>query len=261
MAKTKRLKTVKAGRLVFAVCYTQVRASDTPKARAAKTRCSSMARQKINFKYAWQKLWLLLAANFCRGDLWVTVGYDNEHLPQNRKAAKKEMAAFWKRMRDSRNKTNSILKYVYCTHEIQDDGSRRLHHHFIVNSTGSNDFEQIRAMWTGGSNIEIRKIGDSEKYPYDDFMELAKYMLHERNPELAGHATGDRGFSGSRNLVKPETTSQLIEDDTTVGVPPDAYVIERESTTNEHGSFDYILYLLPERPQKPKKVDLFSVSG
>ena len=252
-----------AGRLVFAVCYTQVRSNDSPKARAAKTKCSTLARQKINFRYAWQKLWLLLAANFHRGDLWVTLGYDDEHLPPNRKEAKKEMAAFWKRMRTARKGRGAPdMKYVYCTHEIQDDGSRRLHHHFVVSGTGSGDFDEIRAMWTGGSNIEIRVIGDSEKYPYDDFMELAKYMLHERNPELAGHATGDRGYSGSRNLVKPEVDSHMVDDSTSVGVPPEAYVIERDSQVNEHGSFDYIFYLLPEKPPaKLKKAPLFSVSG
>lgn len=70
MSKTKRLKTVTAGRLVFAVCYTQARPNDGPKARAAKSKCSSLARQKLNFRYAWQDLWLLLATNFHRGDLF-----------------------------------------------------------------------------------------------------------------------------------------------------------------------------------------------
>jgi len=273
MAKTKRLKTVTAGRLVFAVCYTQARPCDSPTARAAKSKCSSLARQKLNFRFAWQKLWLVLAANFRRGgaygsagnrhDLWVTLGYDDGHLPPNRRAAKDEIKKFWKRMREARRRQGDELKYVYCTHEIQDDGSRRLHHHFIV-SAGSarQDFELIRALWTGGSNIEIRAIGDSDKYPYDDFMELAKYMMHERNPEQSGHATGDRGYSGSRNLVKPQADSRMVDDGESVGVPPGAYVIERENKVNEFGSFDYIFYLLPERPpRKEHKVYNFSVSG
>ena len=263
MAKTKRLKTITAGRLVFAVCYTQVRSNDSSQARAAKSKCSSLARQKINFRCAWQKLWLLLAANFRRGDLWVTVGYNNEHLPPSRKAAKAEMRKFWSGMRKARRARGAPeMRYVYCTHEIQDDGSRRLHHHFVVSGTGEGDYDEIRALWTGGSNIEIRTIGDSDKYPYDDFMELAKYMLHERNPELAGHATGDRGFSGSRNLIKPDVESVMVDDKSSVGVPPGAYVIERDSHVNEHGSYDYLLYLLPERPpEKSKKASLLSVSG
>lgn len=263
MAKTKRLKTVTAGRLVFAVCYTQARPSDSQKARAAKSKCSSLARQKLNFRFAWQKLWLLLAANFHRGDLWVTLGYDDEHLPPNRKAAKKEMAAFWDKMRAARRRRGEELKYVYCTHEIQDNGSRRLHHHFIV-SAGSErqDFELIRALWTGGSNIEIRVIGDSDKYPYDDFMELAKYMMHERNPEQSGHATGDRGYSGSRNLEKPQTDSLMVDDSAGVGVPPGAYVLERDIKENEYGNYEYVFYLLPESPpRKQHKVYNFSVSG
>lgn len=263
MAKTKRLKTVTAGRLVRAACYTQARPGDSPKARAAKNKCSSLARQKINFRCSWEKLWFLLAANFHRGDLWVTLGYDDGHLPADRKAAKKEITDFWDRMRATRKRRGEALKYIYCTHEVQDDGSRRLHHHFIV-SAGSQrqDFELIRSLWRGGSNIEIRVIGDSDKYPYDDFMELAKYMLHERNPEQKGHATGDKGYVSSTNLEKPQEDSRMVDDSTSVGVPPGAYVLERESKVNEYGSFDYVFYLLPESPPRKKhKVYNFSVSG
>ena len=263
MAKTKRLKTVTAGRLVKAVCYTQVRPCDSPKARAAKSKCSSLARQKINYRCAWEKLWFIFAANFSRGDLWVTLGYDDGHLPQSRKDAKDEMTRFWRRMRTARKRRGEELKYVYCTHEIQDDGSRRLHHHFIVRaSSAKQDFELIRALWTGGSNIEIRVIGDSERYPYDDFMELAKYMMHERNPEQKDHATGDDGYICSTNLKRPQENSRMVNDSESVGVPPGAYVIERESKVNEYGSFDYIFYMLPESPpQKEHKVYNFSVSG
>lgn len=263
MAKTKRLKTMTAGRLVRAVCYTQARPNDSPKVRAAKNKCSSLARKKINYRCAWEKLWFLLAANFHRGDLWVTLSYDDEHLPSNRKAAKKAIADFWDRMRAARRRRGEELKYVYCTHEIQDDGSRRLHHHFIVNAgKARQDFELIRALWPGGSNIEIRVIGDSAKYPYDDFMELAKYMLHERNPEQKGHATGDRGFVPSTNLERPKEDSRMVDDSMGVGVPPEAYVLERESKQNQYGNFEYVFYLLPERPpRKEHKVYNISVSG
>ena len=253
MAKTKRMKTLTAGRLVIGVAYTQARGSDTPRARREKQRVSSLARQKLNFRAAWQKLWLLLCANFGRGDLWVTVTYDDEHLPTNRKEAKKRMTAFWDRMRAARKRQGAELKYIYCTQETQDDGSRRLHHHFVVNSTDDRtDFEQIRSLWTDGQNVDIRVIGQSAVYPMDDFQELARYMLHERNPEATEHATGDRGFCCSRNIVRPTEESCLVDDSVTIGVPAGAYVIERESKANEFGSFDYVCYLLPE-PQPPKK--------
>ena len=99
MAKTKRLKKQTAGRLVRAVCYTQVLSMDTPRARAEKAKCSTAARRKLNYRFAYQKLQMQLAANFTRRDLYVTLTYDDEHLPPNRKAAKKQVAAFFDRMR------------------------------------------------------------------------------------------------------------------------------------------------------------------
>ena len=56
----KRRKVIRAGRLVYAAVYSTVHPSDSPEARAAKTKCSSAARQRMNMKYAWQKLELLL---------------------------------------------------------------------------------------------------------------------------------------------------------------------------------------------------------
>ena len=183
MAKTKRLKTVRAGRLVFAACSTQARPGDSQHARAAKSKCSSLARQRLNFRYAWQKLRLLLAANFGRGDLWVTLTYDDEHLPPNRKDATRQVTAFLDRMRDARKRQGTVLKYCYSTHEIQEDGSRRLHHHMVLNASGDGkDIALIRRLWGNGSNIEVVLLGNAEMYRNDDMLELAQYMLHERNP-------------------------------------------------------------------------------
>ena len=85
MAKTKRLKKQTAGRLVRAVCYTQVLSTDAPRARAEKAKCSTAARRKLNYRFAYQKLQMQLAANFTRRDLYVTLTYDDEHLPPNRR--------------------------------------------------------------------------------------------------------------------------------------------------------------------------------
>lgn len=188
----------------------------------------------------------MIAANFQRGDLWVTVGYDDDHLPLSRKQAKAEMAAFFDKVRRQRKRNGQELKYIYTTHSLTDDGQGRFHHHFLLNSAGSGDFEMIRSLWSGGDNIEIAYIGNGERYQYDDFQEIAKYMLHERNPEVMGHAVGDKGYCCSRNLAKPEVESRLVEDDMSVGAPPGAYIIERDSKYNEFGSFEYLLYLLPE---------------
>lgn len=250
MAKSKRMKTVRAGRLVFGVCYSQALASDSPKARAEKTKCSTLARRALNFRAAWQKLRLLLCANFVRRDLWVTLSYDDAHLPDNRREAKKRMSLFMDRLREAKKKNTENFRYVYVTEELQKDGSRRLHHHMVMTAGAARrDFELIRSLWTFGDNIEIRTLGEHELYT-DDFLELAQYMCKERNPDAKVYNVGDKCWIGSRNLERPVTESELVDDNVTITAPPGARIIDRDQKQNEYGSFDYIVYLLPERPPR-----------
>lgn len=253
MAKTKRLKTLRAGRLVFGVCYSQALASDTPKARAAKTKCSSEARKRLNFRAAWQKLRLLLCCNFSRGDLFVTLSYDDAHLPKDRKAAKKVVQGFIDKMRAARRADGEDLKYVYVNEEIVDDGKgRRLHHHMILNAgSARRDYELIRSLWTAGDNIEIMRLGEHSLYS-DDFLEIAQYLCKERNPDAEVYNVGDRCWCSSRNLARPEVVSEVVEDNVTICAPPGSLILDSDHKMNEYGSFDYLVYLLPEhRPKRP----------
>ena len=254
MAKSNRLIKVTAGRLVYAVCYTQAIGGDSPKTRAAKNKCSSLARQKVNFNCAWKKCQLMMATNFSRRDLYITFGFDDNHLPPTRKDGKKIIQKFMDRMRAARRVNGEELKYMYAPHELQDDGSRRLHFHLLVNATeGQKDFELIRSLWEWGDNIEIIQVCDSEHYHNDDFLELAQYFMRERNPDAPLTAVGDKGFVGSRNLSKPTRESELVDDSLTISSPPGAIILDTDCKQNEYGSYRYISYLLPEKPKKRSK--------
>lgn len=254
MAKKKRLITITAGRLVYGVCYTQAIGSDSPREREAKLKCSSAARRKLNFTAAWKKLQLLLCANFERHDLWVTLGFDDAHLPDSRKEAKVIVQRFFDRMRSTRRADGEVLKYAYSIHELQDDGSRRIHFHMVLNATqGRKDYEMIRSLWTWGDNIEIVPISETPYYHNDDFLELAQYMMRERDPSAPLTAVGDKGFVCSRNLAKPVRTSELVDECLTLTAPPGAHTIDTDSKSNEYGRYDYIVYLLPERRRQPAR--------
>jgi hypothetical protein len=255
IAKTKRLKTVTAGRLVIGVCYTPPIISDDTRARAEKKKCSSFARQKMNFRTAWQKLRLLLCCNFGRGDLYITCGYDDDHLPPNRKTAKKHMQKFMDQLRIARRKAGEDLKYIYVTEELQEDGTRRYHHHLIINSsTEKKDFELIRSLWKYGTNIELVQLGKNQLYS-DDFLELSQYLCKERNPEQPFTTVGDKCWVPSRNLEKPIEHSELVDDNMTIVAPPNARILDTDHKQTEFGSmYDYIVYWLPERAAtKPSK--------
>lgn len=247
MAKTKRLKTVRAGRLVYTVCYTQSMLSDTKRQRQAKTQYSSEARKLLNFRTAWQKLRLLLCANFSKGDLYITLSYDDAHLPHDRKTAKKVMQLYIDRLRAARKSQGGILKYVYVTEELVNDGrDHRLHHHLIINSfSQAKDEEMVRSLWYGGQNMDVSTLGEDARYS-DDFIEIAQYFCKEKNPEAKLFYTGDRSWVGSRNLERPVETSALVDEAVTVSAPPGCKIVDRESKSNEWGNFDYLYYWLPE---------------
>lgn len=237
-----RIKTVRAGRLVCAVCYSQAIGADAPAVRAAKNKVSSAARQRLNFRAAWQKLELLLAANFEPGDCFVTLTYDDGHLPPDRDGALAFFKRYAGRLRTAYRRARRELRYVYTTEDMPDapDGQRRLHHHMVVTRM---DAETLRSLWSGG-NVHIEPLLDG---PTDSYEARARYLVKERHPGALGRRTGLRAWSGSRNLRKPEETSELVADSVTITAPPGAFVLDRRDEGNCYGSYAYIKYLLPLR--------------
>ena len=73
MAKNKMKKIIHAGALVIEAVYPRMDRRDSERARAAKRKASTEAQKRMNQIYSWQKLELMLAANFRPGDLVVTL--------------------------------------------------------------------------------------------------------------------------------------------------------------------------------------------
>ena len=244
------MKTVTAGRLVYAVCYAQAGAGDGQTERREKRKLSSAARQRLNFRAAWQKLELQLAANFDRRDLFITLTYDDEHLPADRKAAGAEMGKFLRALREQRKRTGRELRYIYNIEEMPDEpgGAGRLHHHLVINAAGD-DGETVRALW-GRGQIHAEPLLDG---PNDSYEARARYIVKERQPGQLGRKTGLRSWIPSRNLQKPVTESVLVPETVTVTAPPGAFILDRHGEQNCYGAYAYIKYLLPERPDAVRK--------
>lgn len=239
-----RTKEIRAGRLVYAVMYTQVAANDTPRARAAKQKATTAARRAINLRYSWQKLEQLIAANFDAGDLIVTLTYDDEHLPPDKDGARKCVKKFLAALRAHRKHRGLELKYIYNIENLHDEG--RYHHHMILNRT-SEDLEIIRSLWSYGENSRLDYL---DPMRYED---LARYMTKEAREE-GRNEVGTRSWSASLNLERPQTVSDTMPDNVTLAPPPGAVVLASEGPTrNEFGSFAFIKYLLPSRPASSGK--------
>lgn len=232
-----RYKRIQAGRLVREVLWTPVYPSDKPAQRAAKSRCTSAARRRVNLRCAWQKLMMSLAANFGERDLHVVLTYDDEHLPSDAAGARKIVRRFISQLRAHRAARGDELRYVYNVEGRH--GDRRLHHHMVLNAAGR-DLEAIKSLWACG-DVHIERI---DAYGY---AQLAQYLTKEARED--GAPVGARSWIPSKNLRKPESPpAEWVPEGVQLSPPANAHILEREAQENEFGRYQYVMYLLPELP-------------
>lgn len=239
MAKIK--KTVKAGPLVKVVLYTAPEPRDGPQARTEKSRATTAARKRINDKTAKGRLEMLLAANFGPRDEYVTLTYDNEHLPKNRAEAEKHLRKYIKRLREYWKKKGKKLRYVYVTEHNHGDG--RYHHHIMLSALGEDDIEILCSLWDGGRMLDVERVYEREFYQWGQYM--AK--------ETGDRPLGKRMWTGSKGLAQPIEEREYVSNDTALTAPPDCHVIETSGNTTEYGSYAYIKYkILPPKTTQRK---------
>lgn len=236
----KNLSTKQAGRLVRVVVYTVSGRTDSRPVRAARRHITSEARQKINIRTSRDKLEMVLAANFDAGDLWITLTYDDDHLPPNRNEARKWLQRFIRKLRKVRTARGRPIKYVYCTQRILDDGSHRLHHHMILNACGPEDYEDILSLWDCGQDVYIKKLEDDF-----DLCDKATYMCHEPR-DWGKPKAGEQMWTPSRGLLRPTSTTEPAPDTMTLIVPPGAVEVEHVEDRCEYGDWAYLKYWLPK---------------
>lgn len=221
----------------MAVQYTAIHTQNQTARREARQLISTPAREALNAKLSWQKLMLILAANFKSDDLVVTLTYRDADLPRTREAADKRMDYFIRLLRAERKPQALDLLYVRVTEGYHSDG--RLHHHFIVNATGE-DFKVIRDLWKrNGDDI------DFEWFGLDGAERWAKYLTKEPREKGRRHV-GDRTWRTSRNLKRPVSYYELVPEDERLTPPPGAFVTDKTECENSYGRFCHIMAMLPE---------------
>lgn len=222
-----------------AVLYTAPEPRDGERARAEKSRMTAAAQQRMNDKTARGRLEMILAANFTGRDLFLTLTYRDADLPAKRAGAVKRVRQFIKNLRKHRALRGQVLRYIYTTEEKH--GEARLHHHLVINAVGR-DIEVIRSLWPYGDDIDVERIDEN------DFAALATYITKE---SVEGRPVGAQMWTGSRNLDKPKVRSCFVPDNTTLAVPLNCHILEKEEKITEYGSYCYIKYRLP--PPRPLK--------
>ena len=230
--------------------YSRAAGREAPRIRAAKRRASTEAQQRINARYSWEKLELMLAANFVPGDLVITQTYDEENLPEDRAGAQAKLKKFRKELTAARAERGEDMRMIWATeHKL---GEGRWHHHCVVNATTGSDYAEILRLWPWGSNIEIRPLIVGKEKNYES---LARYMTKE-----AREKPGLRSWSCTRNCRRPEVETFPVPDDETIDVPEGSTVLEERSQRTEFAEYQYVKFLAADprqlrrrRTRKPKK--------
>lgn len=234
MAQTLRIKT--AGGLTKMSLSPRVKKSDGYQTRREKHRLSSAAQKYINSRAQHSQLEFSLAANIRPGDWFLTLTYDDAHLPDSWDRANRCMQAFCRKLRESRRPKKTIYFYNIERNHYSDEKSQnhRWHHHMVL--SGDVDLAELSRLW-GRGHVNGHRIQLDPDHTYDS---LATYLLKESN-EFPGH----RGWRASQGLAKPETDTMIVPDDYTITPPETDGVMVLENPGPQqtvYGKFQVIKY-------------------
>ena len=231
----KRRKTIRAGRLVWDITYTVPRPNASKQERKRIREVTEEQVARTNANTAQRKLEMLMATNFDEGDLVLTVTYRDADLPDSADVTRKHLGKVFSQMRAYRKARDlPELKYIYILEGRH--GDHRPHAHIIINATGG-DLELMRSLWIWGDDIQLNYIRERG---YDGW---AGYLTKERRE---ASLNGKKQFVGSRNLARPVTTYEWVDDGTTVEAPPGAQVLDEGGGRNEIASCRFVKYLMPK---------------
>ena len=161
--------------------------SDVP--RTKKKRESKPSQKNLNDRNSRRYLVELACINFGDGDIWATFGWDDDHMPKDLDAAKKDIANFIKRINYRRKKEGELnIKYIYI---LAFDGYTRPHVHLLMTGKGV-DRDELEALWGKCKRPNTRRIK-----PDDDFLLTGLATYISNNPH------GTKRWCSSKNLYKP----------------------------------------------------------
>lgn len=239
-----RKKIVVAGPLVQEAVYKTLRTARGDGRRGRKTNGTSEAQRLINARQSWQKLKLLLAANFIKGDIVGCLTFDEAHLPETRAQVENRLKWFRQKLTAARRARGQELVMFWSIEHRHGEG--RWHIHFVANATGD-DYAEISRLWTHGE-VDLRALRCDRVKNYES---LARYMCKEARERL-----GQRSWSYTRNAKQPEVESFWVPDDTALRIPRDTVVF---ADIRSRGEWQFVEYAYTDalkrrrRTRRPKR--------
>ena len=190
------LKEIKAGEQFEVEIYPQFKSMDeVPEEGRSIKRDNSKAQRNLNDKNARKYVERLINRNFGDKDLWITLTYDDAHLPPDGDidAAIKNMQNFIRRVNYQRKKRGlSKAKYVYVT-EYNEAAEIRWHHHLVMD--GALDMDTVEKCWGQSSRNEVRRLQKDE----NGLSGMANYIVKEKK-----RIRSEKRWNSSQGLIDPD---------------------------------------------------------
>lgn len=231
----KILSTMRAGRVVRQALYAP--RMPNPNTRRRALSIPKEEKDRANLKTSYEKLLMLVCANFSPGDWWVTLTYDDDHLPADREASRPYWRKFMRWFRKHRKDRQEPLLYVYCTQLTTRSGGRRLHHHMILKHEDDDDAAELKRLWKFGAIVHIRKLKS-----FEEILDKAHYMCREPR-ELGVHVPGEQMWTASRGLIRPKFEYTVIDNDAIdITVPVGCTQLSDPVQLPGYGGYKTIIY-------------------
>lgn len=182
-------KTTKSGHTREIEIYPEFTRREVRRKREI-SRKQRVAQKNLNDRNARRKLQRLIECNFGKGDLFITLTYDNDHLPESMERAVRNMQNYVKKLnRHRRKKKLKKARYIYIT-EWNKKKKIRCHHHVLID--GEQSMDELERLWPNGRRNNCRRVDEKS------LDGLAAYL--SKDPK------GKKRWNASKGLKKPKVT-------------------------------------------------------
>lgn len=164
-------------------------------------------RREYNRRKSEKHFTRLVNANFDHTAYYVTLTYDNEHLPLTIEEAEKNLENYKRRLQ----RNNPYAKIIAVTGRGRRSG--RLHHHLIVSGVSESD---IIGKWTGGEIARAEHLREHNFYNGvdcgEDFTGLAEYLFAHTDETLKGRRWKQTKTIEQPKADKPKKVSRFYSE-------------------------------------------------
>lgn len=273
------MRTFSAGRYRKIVRYPRALPGDSPTARQAKRNHSAAAQRYINIRDCTERLQWLLCCNFdVKSAAFLTLTFDDAHLPASRAAVKERMRKLIRQLRPVFRMRGEEFPVIYTVEgqphsclrqadtawevspwrsgdkwealdddEDQRDEPVRLHAHAFLLLPEPDDRELVRSFWPFGRvHVNYIRVNDPRAFP-----RLAAYVTKESR--MGVRPDNERAYVPSLGLVQPQVDGHWCEEAESIGFPAG---VERlgDGHTRDYATqleTEWIMYRHPRPTNQP----------